>query len=434
MTGDTTTFTKLRDAHIHLHWHGEELSQLNLADCASREECLERISAFASDKPKDQWIIASAARTEGWIDPMWPTASQLDDAAGGRPCFIRSIDHHSLCAGNEALRRAKITANTDPGRGAVVLDQAGAPTGVLLEEACFLISKALPEPTPAQRKETLRAAIRDLAARGFVEVHDMLSEPWLGPALAEIDDEDGLPLKVLLHAPLADIRAAADAAPSYQRDNIRLAGAKLFSDGALNSRTAWMLEPYADPLPDNPRGVAMYTPAELLNAVRTCDAIGLPMAIHAIGDGAVRAVLDAIEQAAPKTPGFRIEHCQFVDEADIPRFATMNIIASMQPCHLLTDIEALRRLTPHRLHRAFPVRDLIESARSAGRDPAELVWLGSDTPVVPPNPQDNIQGAVNRRRAGMPKTEAIAPEQAITRKEALACMKAVTASKAETMS
>jgi predicted amidohydrolase YtcJ len=184
-----------------------------------------------------------------------------------------------------------------------------------------------------------------------------------------------------------------------------------------------MLKPYPDPIPGHPRGTPMMTTEALEAAVSKCDILGLPAAIHAIGDGAVRAALDAIERVSPSAMGFRIEHCQFVDKADIPRFAHLGVVASLQPGHLLADVEALRRVTPHRMDRSFPLRELIDSANGAGFSPEEMVWLGSDTPVVRPDPEDNIQAAVERRRAGAPASESIAPEQAITRDEALVCMR-----------
>ncbi|XOV77281.1 MAG: amidohydrolase family protein [Phycisphaerales bacterium] len=147
-----------------------------------------------------------------------------------------------------------------------------------------------------------------------------------------------------------------------------------------------------------------------------------------MGDGAVRALLDAyeaVERQFGEEPGFtlRIEHAQFIDEADLPRFARAGkkraVIASLQPCHLLTDMEAIERLVPHRAARSFPLKDLIDAAASAGRDPAEMILLGSDSPIVEPDPADNIQAAVYRRRAGMDADRAIAPEQAVTREAAL---------------
>lgn len=125
----------------------------------------------------------------------------------------------------------------------------------------------------------------------------------------------------------------------------------------------------------------------------------------------------------PPVPALRIEHAQFIHPEDVTEFPKRGIVTSMQPCHLLPDIEALRRLTPHAIARVFPLRDLIDAAHRHGVDPAALIWLGSDAPVVPPRPADNLQAATQRRRAGMAATEAIAPEQAIDEEQALDLMR-----------
>ena len=129
--------------------------------------------------------------------------------------------------------------------------------------------------------------------------------------------------------------------------------------------------------------------------------------------------LDAVERARPKARGFRVEHAELIDKADIPRFPALGVIASLQPCHLLTDMEAIERLVPDRADRSFPLKDLIDAAATAGRDPADMIYLGSDSPIVPADAADNIQAAVHSRRAGMDAERAIAPEQAITREAAL---------------
>lgn len=160
------------------------------------------------------------------------------------------------------------------------------------------------------------------------------------------------------------------------------------------------------------------SPEQLVRAVREAEALRLPLATHAIGDGAVRAVLDAIETVRPRTPGFRIEHAEVVDEADVPRFAQLGVIASVQPCHLLTDIEAIERSLPHRAGRVLPLRALID----AGCAPGEGLIFGSDVPIVPADPRDSIVAATLRGRSDDPGR--VAPEQAITEDEAWACFAA----------
>lgn len=419
-------FKGLRDAHLHLAEHGEALSCVDLSGCATLDEALGAVSRAAASAPSGQWIKAVKARMHGWREGRWPDARELHDAAGGRPCIVRSFDHHALVASTPALAAAGVGPGTPDPEGGVIERRGGEPTGLLLENACNLIWRAMPEPSLDERREHLRRALADLAGMGFVEVHDMLSRPWMSGLIADLaasGDAGASAVRVWLYPRLEEAEQLLETAETWQRETLRLAGAKLFLDGTLNSRTAWMLEPYPEPIAGHPHGKPMMTADALEAALSKCDILGLPAAIHAIGDAAVRAALDAIERVSPSTMGFRIEHCQFVDEADVGRFAPLGVIAGVQPCHLLADVEALRRVTPHRAHRAFPLRDLIDGAARAGFAPEEIVWLGSDTPVVRPDPEDNLQAAVHRRRAGAPQADAIAPEQAIGRDVALACMR-----------
>lgn len=419
MKKDATT--RLREAHAHLPSHGRALTMLSVAECTSGADCLKRLTPESRRARPGSWILAHGARAESWPGRRWPTVSELDQAVGGRACCIMSFDHHALVASSAALRAAGIRDDSpDPPGGVIVRDDRAHPTGLLLEKAASMVWNAAPEPSRTDRKQHVWNALTDLARHGFVEVHDLLSPTWLGPMLAELDDAGQLPMKTVLFVGIDDLDSAAKSAPAWQRDRVRLGGAKLFADGTLNSRTAWTLSDYSDPLPNLPRGKIMSTPDQIESAIRRCDALGLPLATHAIGDAAVRAVLDAIQRVKPKTRGFRIEHAELIDEADVPRFASLGVIASIQPCHLLTDIEVLRRSLPHRLDRVLPLRDLID----AGCVPGESLVFGSDTPIVRPDPGDSILAATKRRRDAAPRSEAIAIEQAITTDEAWACFRA----------
>jgi len=307
------------------------------------------------------------------------------------------------------------------------------PTGVLLEAACNAMYAAQPVDSSAQRSEQLKLAIDDLRGKGFVEVHDMKATPELAELLLEMDDRGELDgFSVTMFAVPDEFERVKKvlrfAVPQDTGLPVRFGGLKLFIDGTLNSRTAWMLQPFADPIPAHPTGIPNYTPEQIEMYMRRAHHERFDIAAHAIGDGAVRALLDAyeaVEKQFGEEPGFtlRIEHAQFIDKSDIPRFARpgkkRSIIASLQPCHLLTDMEAIERLVPDRADRSFPLKDLIDAAATAGRDPADMIYLGSDSPIVPADPADNLQAAVHRRRAGMDADRAIAPAQAITREAAL---------------
>ncbi len=421
------TAANLREAHAHIAQHGRAMTMERMETCVSRDDCLQRI-ASATDRgssaigARDRWLLGVGLRVEAWPDPSYPTAAQVDAAAGGRPVCIWSFDHHALVVNTAALRAVGISRTTpDPENGRIIRDpHSGDPTGLMLEAAAKLVWSRIPEPTDADRRNQVRAALQDLSRHGFTEVHDLLSQPWLGPLLADLDDSGELPCRVLIYPRIEDVAQVHATSQSWQRPRVRLAGAKLFADGTLNSRTAFMLHPYADPLPGLPRGQQMASDQQLRDAISLTQQLGISLAIHAIGDAAVRACLDAYEPLAPSLrrsvtpslPPLRIEHAEIIDPADIPRFSKLRVVCSVQPCHLLADIEALQRGLPHRLSRVLPLRDLID----AGCTPGDLLWFGSDTPIVRPHPQDSIQAAVHRGRAD--STTTIVPKQAISPEEA----------------
>ncbi len=390
-----------------------------LDQCRSLDECLDRLARAASSEGDPGWLLARAVRPESWPEHRWPTLAELDRVCPDRPLAIWCFDHHALGANSRALSIAQIGAETpDPAGGVIERDREGHLTGLLLESATRLVWSCVPEPTDGQRREHVRLALADLSAKGFVEVHDMLSHEWLGPVLADLRRSGDLRCAVWLYPLVESLPRIASERSKWESDEVMLAGGKVFTDGTINSRTASVLLPYADPIPSHPRGTALMTVDEIADAVRVCQVHGLHLAAHAIGDAAVRACLDAAEQTA--TQGrvwLRIEHAELIDGADVPRFAKLGVVASVQPCHLLADIEALHRLLPHRLERVLPLRELVD----AGCRPGELLWFGSDTPIVRPDAEDSVQAAVHRRRVGMDATEAIAPGQALTEAEAMAC-------------
>lgn len=409
---------------------------LNLAGCSGGAECLELLAGEARRLDSAErgeratvpsgWVLAFGARTESWTDRRWPTRRELDAVIPDRACAVMSFDHHAVLGNTRALVLAGISDRTpDPAGGIVVREpRTGEPTGLLLESAAHAVWNAAPEPSEADRRAQVCAALHDLGTHGFTEVHDLLSPDWLGPLLAEMCDRGELSMRVELYPAVSKLARAADGAGEWRRDRVALGGGKLFADGTLNSRTAWMLAPYADPLPGLPCGKAIATREEIVSALRLTESLGLPLATHAIGDAAVRAVLDAIETVAGERrsrPGgrsgrlrHRIEHAELIDASDTVRFARLGVVASVQPCHLLTDIEALTRSLPDRLSRVLPLRALIDD----GCAPGDLLVFGSDTPIVRPNPDDSVLAATERRRAGLAESEAVALEQRITPAEA----------------
>ncbi|TVQ78860.1 MAG: hypothetical protein EA380_05390, partial [Phycisphaeraceae bacterium] len=329
-------------------------------------------------------------------------------------------------------------------------DGSGRATGLLLEGAANAFLAALPAKTDAEVRGHIERAQDDLLSRGIVEVHDMFTTAAMARALRAMEREGSLRMTVWLYATpehfdevCAELGRPVGIGRGDNAGRVCFRGMKLFTDGTLNSRTAHMLHPFADPIAEHPCGTPLLEDGFIREAMIRGAREGFDVTAHAIGDGAVRRMLDLYESLDADERGLtlRIEHAQFVDEADVERFPPGRrtpetpgnrttgsnppgrVIASMQPCHLLADIEALHRLVPGRIDRAFPVRDLVEAAEAHGVRAEEVVWFGSDTPVVDPSPSDNVQAAVHRRRAGMPADAMVAPGQAVDEATAVRLMR-----------
>ncbi|MFZ4574284.1 MAG: amidohydrolase [Phycisphaerales bacterium] len=421
-----TQTPRLREAHAHIPMFGRELTQPSLATARSLEDCLGTLRQHAAlldgvDPSRSRWLLANGARVQSWPNRAWPTRQQLDEICGARPAAVMSFDHHSLAANSAALAAAGITDSTpDPEGGVIARDPRGVPTGVLLESAHWLVRSAVPELSESERETAACSALDHLGALGFWEVHDLMAPAWLGITLAALREGGRLRTRVQMFAQPAEFDVLLRTRSSWQSQDVRLAGLKLFADGTLNSRTAWTLDPFANPLDDLPCGAALLSEGQLEVEFRRCGALGVECAVHAIGDGAVRACLNAYEASRRACP-LRIEHCELIHPDDVPRFARLGVTASVQPCHLLYDIEVLRREFPGVQARVLPLRSLIAS----GLKPGETLLFGSDVPIVRADPQDSIEAAVHRRRvtdgpAGGPSI-VVGPDESIDEATAWAC-------------
>ncbi len=423
----------LTDAHLHLTDAalGDRevvLEGLGLAEALERVALAHRERRAAGDA--EGWLLG-----RGWsLDRFgaWPTAGALEAAAPGRPVALWAHDHHSRWADRTALRRAGIEAVTsDPPGGSIRRDPDGSPSGVLLEHACQLLEPVIPAATAEEVAAAIQAYGTRLAALGLVGCHDpgqVVPDVALdrGPVLyARMAREGRLALRV--HGSLREEQLEPAAAlglksgtqtdpldvgdPAARRAAARatVAWLKLFADGALGSRTAALLAPYADT-----GGVGeLLQPAErLAELVRRSAAVGFVPQIHAIGDRAVRVALDALEAAPAARSGplwARLEHVQLLDPTDLPRFATLRVAASVQPGHLLSDLPAARLAWPDRLGQAYPWRSLAATGVP--------LPFGTDAPVEEPDPWPGIAIAATRRRPAdaeaFPGTESLELARAV---------------------
>lgn len=419
---------KLRDAHIHIAEHGRALWSPSLADCSSLGECLDRVTDATSGVGPAEWVIVSGARPHSWPEERLPFAWELDEAGGGRPVVVNAFELHTMSCSTAALRAASIGPQSpDPPKGRIVR-ASGRPTGVLLEDAAWLVREVIPPRNEARYRLDVRYALEDLRAYGYTELHEMLAEPRLVDALIELARQGVRLPRIRLHAPCSHMEEVRSKVDELGDERVEMGGLKLFADGTLHARTALMLDPYVGASGDCSCGQAMLEPEELDSRFAEAGRQGYDVAIHALGDSAVRMCLDAYSRAGgtPERAGFllRLEHAQFIHPDDVDRFADMGVVASVQPCHLLADLEGVYRYVPDRVDRAFPLKDLVEAAERRGRDPRQLIWLGSDSPVASPDPGDAIQAAVYRRKHDAPVEDALGIEQAISEERAWSLFRA----------
>ncbi|MFN7965322.1 MAG: amidohydrolase family protein [Acidobacteriota bacterium] len=292
----------LVDSHAHLVGYAMGKREVELTGAATLDETLERIRSFAQQHPQDAWIVGRGWDQTDWPDKAWPNADQLQKIVSDRPAALSRVDGHAMWVNRAALASAKIDANTpDPPGGKIHRDAQGKPTGILIDNAITLVERQIPAPSDAVVEEALAAAANDLLAVGLVGVHDMGANDQLVNALAHLAKLNRWPLRVTGYA--------SEGSSLHQRllkdgpfvaGRVSIPGVKLYADGALGSRGARLLAPYADE--PSSQGLWITEPPALQAQVEQLVQHGLQPAIHAIGDAANRAVLDAYQAAAQKSP------------------------------------------------------------------------------------------------------------------------------------
>jgi predicted amidohydrolase YtcJ len=390
--GGRTVLPALTDAHAHLYGLGLALDQVDLRACRSPEDCAGRVRAALAGRPAGEWILGRGWDQNRFPGGAFPGHQPLDAAAPGRAVWLARIDGHAGWANAEALTRAGVTrATADPPGGRIERDRDGQPTGVLVDEAMELVERVIPAPSAEARERAILRAQALALERGLTEIHEMgIDAPTIatyraletsGQLVLRVYAFVGGDTRVLAHPPVLPSPGA----------RFTLRGIKLYADGALGSRGAALLAPYSDD-PKN-QGLVVSSPQELDQAARAALAHGWQVAVHAIGDRGNRMVLDAFERAGCSRAAdhrFRIEHAQVVSLVDIPRFAALGVIASMQPTHATSDMPwAEARLGRERLAGAYAWRRFL----SAG----VRLALGSDFPVEEVEPiSGGLWAAVTR--------------------------------------
>lgn len=413
------------DSHIHLLSGGLGFSELDLAGATTLDAVKAAIGDYATAHADREWIVG-----RGWIYDSFdglPTRQQLDALVPDRPAYLTAYDGHTGWANSRALKLAGITRKThNPSNGTIVKDpRTGEPTGALQENAMDLMDAALPHATRDAQLRALRSAIAHAHTFGVTSVQNASGSPAELDLYGTLRDSGELDLRVYnalsADATLseADLDRFDTVRKKYSDDPLLKAGAvKLLVDGVVESHTAALLAPYTD---KPTRGRPNYTPAQLNRIVTMLDRRGWQVLIHAIGDRGVRMALDAFEvaQAANPPPAHgrrhRIEHIETIDPADVPRFAKLGVIASMQPLHSnpAPDLMSLwtKNLGPERSSRGWLYGSLLKSG-------ARLAF-GSDWPVVTLDPRLGLHVATTRTSPEALPDGGWLPEERLTLQQAL---------------
>jgi len=413
------------DAHMHLARAGLEKTTVNLVGVKTLDQFRDRIQAQVEKAEPAEWIVGG-----GWDETLWPvkvppTRWDVDEVSSGHPVFLTRVDGHIAVANTRALQLASITvASRDPEGGKIDRDEAGTPTGILRETAQDAVRAVIPKPTHEKRRQAIELALADLASHGITSAQD--NSQWEDFQIyEELEREGKLTARISEWLPfddsIEDLNKKRDSHPAS--DSMLHTGMlKAFMDGSLGSKTAALLEPYSDD-PKN-SGLPQYEPAKLNAMTRERVLAGYQIGFHAIGDKGVQIALDAFgeaEKAAKEAKvkaadggsdyRLRIEHAQVTTPQQITRFKDLKVISSMQPGHLLTDMNwAESRLGPKRAEHSYAWAEFLRHG--------VVLAFGTDYPVEPVTPFRGIYAALTRMSEDGKKS--YYPDQKLNSEQAIA--------------
>lgn len=404
------------DAHGHVMDLGFRGIELDLFATGSLADAQAATQSYARANASRQWIVGGGWNQERWGLNRFPTAAELDAAVGDKPVLLQRADGHAVWANTAAMKAAGITGRTAaPAGGRIEKLANGQPSGVFVDAAMSLFDKVVPKPTPRERNAAFLKAQETLLSKGITATADMGTtiDDWL--TYRRMGDDNLLRVRIMSYsAGLEPALAIAGGGPTpwLYADKLRMGGIKLYTDGALGSRGAWLKSPYADAPRES--GLGFLSDTTLLNLMSRGTMDGFQFAVHAIGDRANAQVLDAIDEMATSYKGdrrWRIEHAQVIDPVDLPRLGKHGIIASMQPVHQTGDrTMAEARLGPARLAGAYAWATVL---KNGGR-----LAFGSDYPVENPNPFVGWAAAYTRQDPDGQPPGGWRPEEAVTKIQA----------------
>lgn len=414
-----TLLPGLIDAHAHVMGLGIQELDVKVSGLKSLDETLQKIEEFATQYPDREWITG-----RGWNQVLWevnefPTASDLDQVVSDRPVFLTRIDGHAGWANSKAMELAGIDADSvDPEGGKIIRNENGEATGIFIDRAMNYVENVIPEKTDEDFREAFQLAMVKMSKHGITSVHDAGIESQTWNLYTEIADKDSLMTRI--YAMISGTGRTFDElsknglVDNYANEMLALRSVKLYSDGALGSRGAAMLEDYSDD-PGN-RGLLFNTQEELNQMLVKGASAGYQMNVHAIGDAGNRQVLDGFEYLHNQLGDqcelrHRIEHAQVVALEDIPRFEDLCLIASMQPTHATSDMNmAEDRVGVERIRGAYAWQKFLNQGT--------VIAAGSDFPVENVNPFYGLYSAVTRKDHEGKPPEGWYSDQAMTRIEA----------------
>ena len=412
-----TLLPGLIDAHGHVMGLGFQLLTLDLSNTNSLSEAQAAIKAYAAKYPERRWIIGRGWNQEKWGLGRFPTAQDLDIAVSDRPVWLERVDGHAGWANSRAMDIAGVnTASKSPPGGRIELI-SGKPSGIFVDAAADLVGNFVPTPKPLERDIALGEAQKKLHSLGITAIADMGTSMDDWQSYRRAGDAGWLTVRIFAYAGGIDnMVAIAGPRPSpwLYNDKLRLGGVKLYLDGALGSRGAWLKKPYADAAGQT--GLQFMASAEIRNLMVRASMDGFQTAIHAIGDAANAEVISAIEELSETYKGdqrWRIEHVQIVDPVDLQKLGKHGIISSMQPVHQTSDrLMAEARLGPERLNGAYAWQSI---ARAGGK-----LAFGSDLPVESADPFAGLATAMTREDAEGQPFGGWRPEDRVSREQAVA--------------
>lgn len=413
-----TLLPGLIDGHGHILGLGEYLKQADLRGIDSEQDSAAAVARFAQANPEQQWVVGRGWNQVLWASNAFPSKATLDEMVADKPVYLVRVDAHAAWVNSKALALAGISKETlDPPGGEIIRDVNGEPTGVLIDNAMYLVQRQIPTPTRTEKRAALQTAFEHLQALGITSVHDAGVTTELVKLYQELQAEQQLGVRIypMLSAKDPELenwfqQGIIDDASDW----LDIRSVKIYGDGALGSRGAALLADYSDQ--PGQRGLLVTEPDALTEIMRLTINAGFQANVHAIGDRANRLVLDRFAQLSPpealKLARHRVEHAQIVSPQDIPRFKQLHILPAMQAVHATSDMNmAGDRLGVARLRGAYAWRTFI--------DQGSIIVGGSDFPVELANPFYGLHASVTRQDQQNQPVGGWLPEQRLSLVEAL---------------